>query len=157
MSDLIRFSFCPPSDLGKAEPREDTWEGIAKLFAKPKEQAISEKAYRELSPNEKRKWKSKPGLIIGATFAKTRQPNGTMQRRRRSDQIEDRTIVNLDVDEHGHAIWRHVQAIGSVPGLEKFAHLYHTTRSHTEDEPRLRVMVPVSRRSKSTSMSPSPD
>jgi len=61
-------------------------------------------------------------------------------RNRKKENILDVTGIVLDVDD-GNTTEQVVEALGM---LEPFAHCWYTTYSHTEVNPRVRVIVPIS-------------
>lgn len=136
MSDrILVYGRTTAADRGRIKTYKATWAEIAELFREPVRRQISMATYQASSPKARADSKN-TGLFFGGKCA---------DGHRGDSSLEYRSIVNLDLDDHCDDIWERYQLIGAIPGLEGIAHLVHTTRSHTDDAPKLRVLIPLAR------------
>lgn len=123
------------ADRGTITNHEAPWEEIAELFRQPTRRQITTTQYLAMDPKGRAKSKN-TGLFFG----------GRCRDGHRSDStLHSRSIVNLDIDEHAEALWGEFALLGTLSGLDGFTYLVHTTRSHSEEVPKLRVLVPLAR------------
>jgi len=123
------------ADRGTITNYEAAWNEIAALFEVPTFREITSEQYQAMDPKRRAQSKN-TGLFFG----------GRCKDGHRSDStLISRSIVNLDIDEHADALWDEFSLFGALPGLDGIAYLVHTTRSHTDETPKLRVLVPLSR------------
>ena len=105
--------------------KEDTWENIEIMLSKCKKQDYTSKQYLE---NKKElACKKDIGCIIFG------QLEGDI---RKEENIKYRNIIALDIDDCDKSIW---DKINKIP----YEHFWHTTHSHTEENPRIRVFLPL--------------
>lgn len=123
------------AERGIVTTYEQTWPEIVELFREPVRRKITVAQYQAMNPKGRAHSKN-TGLFLGG-----RCDAGT----RRDSTLVSRSIVNLDLDDHCDAIWEDLDLIGELPALRGLAYLVHTTRSHTEDAPKMRILVPLSR------------
>lgn len=123
------------TDRGRAVNRKMTWSDFTDMLAKPRvDGRYTVEAYQALDGDAKAAAK-KTGFFAGG-------PSEDGKRNR--DSIVARSILTLDIDH----ITDPALAAGirdrRIGGLEGAACVY-TTRSHTHDNPRIRIVMPLSR------------
>lgn len=123
------------ADRGTITNFEATWDEIADLFREPTRRKITSEQYQAMDPKGRAKSKN-TGLFFGGRCADGHRSDST---------LIARSIVNLDIDDHADALWDEFTLLGALSGLAGVAYLVHTTRSHTDETPKLRVLVPLSR------------
>lgn len=122
-------------DRGIISTHEASWSDIVDLFREPVRRKITTAQYLAMKPKDRAHSKN-TGLFFGG-----RCNNG----RRKDESLVSRSIVNLDLDDHCEAIWEEFQLLGTLPAFDGLAYLVHTTRSHTTETPKLRILVPLAR------------
>lgn len=109
------------------------WGEVVRLLNSPTVAAISQDAYWALDKKGRYEKKKKdPFVLFGAC----------RDGKRNDEHLEYRCAVTLDIDEGARALFDELTLTGKDVG---YAYAWHTTRSHTEDAPRLRIVVPLSR------------
>lgn len=122
-------------DRGTITTHEHPWRKIVALFREPTHRKITTAQYQAMNPKGRAHSKN-AGLFFG----------GRCNDGHRSDSsLVSRSIVNLDLDEHCDAIWAEFTLLGALPAFEGLTYLVHSTRSHTDDTPKLRILIPLSR------------
>jgi hypothetical protein len=122
--------------LGKSRNETFTWPALVEKLSHAHVDTLTMSEFLALPKIDQSTRKNQVGAFVGGSFT-----NG----RRNSDSIEFRSVVTLDIDENSHGVWDEISLIGSIAGLDGLAYQLHTTRKHTEKEPRLRIVVPLSR------------
>lgn len=123
------------AERGELVSLEGTFDEIAELFREPVRRKISTEQYLAMSPKDRARSKN-TGLFFGGLCA---------DGKRSDSSLVSRSIVNLDLDDHCDAIWDEFNLIGTLSAFSGIAHLVHTTRSHSEATPKLRILVPLAR------------
>ena len=85
--------------------------------------------YKKMSKTEKDRVKDVGGFVGGSL------KNG----RRKAENIANRSIITLDIDYADKAIW------DDITLLNDYACLMYSTHSHTESNPRYRLLIPLAR------------
>lgn len=85
--------------------------------------------YRKMSKTEKDRVKDVGGFVGGSL------KNG----RRKAENIANRSIITLDIDYANKDIW------DDITLLNDYACLMYSTHSHTENNPRYRLVIPLAR------------
>ncbi|MCC0696913.1 virulence-associated E family protein [Clostridioides sp. ES-S-0048-02] len=85
--------------------------------------------YRKMSKTEKDRVKDVGGFVGGSL------KNG----RRKAENIANRSIITLDIDYANKDIWEDITL------LNDYACLMYSTHSHTENNPRYRLVIPLAR------------
>lgn len=123
------------ADRGHIVHHRASWAAIVELFRQPVVRPITSAAYQASSPKARAHSKN-TGLFFGGKCA---------DNHRGDNDLEYRSIVNLDLDLNCAHIWDDFQLLGSLDALDGMSYLIHTTRSHTEGAPKMRVLIPLSR------------
>lgn len=126
-------------DRGTIQTHEKTWPAILKLFREPARRKITQAQYAGMSPKDRAHSKN-TGLFFGGDC---RIPEDSKNKHRGSDDLVSRSIVNLDLDDHCADIWAEFVETGSIAALDGFAYLVHSTRSHTDEKPKFRILIPL--------------
>jgi putative DNA primase/helicase len=104
---------------------QDTWENIIKLLS---ECIVQDYTRQEYEDNKKQLAHKKDiGCILFGNL------EGDV---RKEDYIIYRDIIALDIDDCDKSIWDKINNIS-------YEHFWHTTHSHTEENPRIRVFLPL--------------
>lgn len=126
-------------DRGTIKAHEKTWPAIIKLFEQPTRRKITMAQYAGMSPKDRAHSKN-TGLFFGGDC---RVPEDKDNKHRGSDDLVARSIVNLDLDDHCADIWAEFQQTGEIAALAGHAYLVHSTRSHTDEKPKFRILIPL--------------
>lgn len=118
--------------VGKAHTYD--WNEIKALLAEPMQSCIDHATYTAASKAERNAWKKGDPFIL---FGKCRD------QKRDDEHLVARSALSFDFDMEAQNLFFEFLILGTVFG--DFAYLWHTTRSHTNGEPRLRVYVLLSR------------
>lgn len=109
--------------------KEVSWEEFLEIAGKKIQTSETMEEYRKLKKATQDEIKDVGGFVGG------RLKNG----RRRSGFVEFRSMLTLDMDYAGVAIWEELQM------LYDFACCIYSTHKHTPEKPRLRLIIPLSR------------
>lgn len=120
-------------DRGTIKTHEKTWPAIVSLFEQPTRRKITQAQYAAMSPKDRAHSKN-TGLFFGGDCR---------AEHRGSDDLVARSIVNLDLDDHCADIWSEFQETGKIAALAGHAYLVHSTRSHTDEKPKFRILIPL--------------
>lgn len=112
-----------------------TWPEIVDLFREPVRRKITTEEYQAMSAKDRAHSKN-TGLFFGGRCKDGRRSDGT---------LAARSIVNLDIDSSSDEIWDDLMMTDGLSPLDGLAYLVHTTRSHTDETPKMRVLVPLAR------------
>ncbi|MFD0914947.1 VapE domain-containing protein [Pseudahrensia aquimaris] len=130
---IIRYSE-GHDNLGKVKNVEKSWGDFKKMLSQPARTKESYVDYIRLSVAEKLKLKQASGFFCGA-FCK----NGS----RRKENVGDRVILTLDLDENAKAVLDSYQnGTNQICQAESFI---QTTRSHSPDHPKFRMVILLDR------------
>lgn len=132
---LLSYGRTTAAERGEMITQEARWEEVAELFREPVRRKISTAQYLAMSPKDRARSKN-TGLFFGGLCN-----NG----KRNDSSLVSRSVVNLDLDDHCESIWEEFCLIGSLSALNGIAYLLHTTRSHSESAPKLRILIPLAR------------
>lgn len=131
----LAFGRTTAADRAAITIREAHWPEIAELFRSPTRRTCSHAQYESWTP-KKRAHSKNTGLFFGGRCSDGHRGDNT---------LVSRSIVNLDLDDHVDAIWQEFKSTGEIAALSGWSYLVHTTRSHTGDAPKLRILVPLAR------------
>lgn len=121
------------AERGIVTTYEASWPEICELFREPARRKITSAQYAAMSAKDRSHSKN-TGLFFG----------GRCRDGHRNDQsLESRSIVNLDLDDHCQEIWDEYATFGTLTALNGLSYLIHTTRSHTDATPKMRILVPL--------------
>lgn len=120
-------------DRGTIKTHEKTWPEIVKLFEQPTRRKITQAQYAAMSPKDRAHSKN-TGLFFGGDCH---------AEHRGGDDLVARSIVNLDLDDHCADIWAEFQETGEIAALAGYAYLIHSTRSHSAEKPKFRILIPL--------------
>ncbi|MFM2465184.1 AAA family ATPase [Paraburkholderia sp. RL17-368-BIF-A] len=120
-------------DLGAVAQQAMTWGSLVDALTEPTAAAIDHAEYLALPKDQRNALKKRDRFMLP----------GTCRDGKRDDaHLESRSAATLDVDEDADALYGAL-CLGCVE--VPFAYAWHTTRSHTEEAPRLRIVVPFNR------------
>lgn len=123
-------------NLARSRNKVVTWPGLVEMLSTCHRDDITFKDYLALPQLQQGTRKNRPGAFVGGSFT-----NG----RRNSDSIISRSVVTLDIDSNAESLWADICLTGGIPALQGLAYQIHTTRKHTDEKPRMRVCLPLSR------------
>lgn len=148
----------PDHTLGRAFNESLTWQQLVERLSVAKRDTITQGEFLSLRAKEQGAKKNIAGAFVGGSFntleevraaaaklgdrASDAQKGG---RNRNAQEFISRQVLTLDIDGNAKEIWDDLVQSGYVRGLESTAHQVHTTRKHTEDKPRFRIVVPLTR------------
>jgi hypothetical protein len=121
-------------NLGFVKQQPVTWKELVEILSSPAAAEIDHAVYMGLSKEQRNELKKRDRFML---------PGVCRAGRRDDAHLESRSAATLDVDENAGMLYG--QLLFSEPPDVTFAYAWHTTRSHTEDRPRLRIVVPFSR------------
>ncbi len=130
-SDLIRISMELANHFGRSGNKVKSWKQLRKLFLVPTITPDKFRQYRNANLEERNRLKGVPGWFLGAHVK-----DGC----RKAENIEDRDIITPDLDNLSVEEFDELQ--NEEHYLNQFEYFAHTTRSHTPEEPRVRVVGP---------------
>lgn len=113
----------------KWKNRTLTWSDFLERLNTPTVTQETVRDYQKMSKSKKDNIKDVGGFVGG--FLK--------QGKRRADSVQSRSLVTLDADSPRGDLWEDVQLLSSE------AAAVYSTHSHTPDNPRLRLIFPLSR------------
>ncbi|MFM0261863.1 DNA primase family protein [Paraburkholderia sediminicola] len=120
-------------DLGAVKQQALTWDELVEVLVTPRPAPINHAEYLALPKDQRNALKKRDRFMLP----------GTCRHGRRDDaHLDSRSAATLDVDEDAATLYGSL-CLGCVD--VPFAYAWHTTRSHTEEAPRLRIVVPFSR------------
>lgn len=134
-TNLLAYGRTTAAERGAIVNYEQTWDEIVDLFREPVRRKITMAQYAAMTPKARAHSKN-TGLFFGG-----RCGGG----KRKDETLISRSIVNLDLDDHCDMIWDDLCLIGEIPALRGLAYLVHTTRSHLDDAPKMRILIPLAR------------
>lgn len=123
-------------NLGKVVNKTVRWPKLCERFGAPAVDNITLDEYGRLGQAARHSRKN-CGWLVGGTFKDGVRRNAT---------IECRSALSYDIDESsGEFFGRLITQPSQHPMLKKYEHLVHTTRSHTPEAPRFRLIIPLKR------------
>lgn len=129
------------ADRGTVKTHEKTWGELAGLFEQPTRRKITSARYATMSPKQRADSKN-TGLFFGGD-CRIPDKADAKSKHRGSDDLVARSIVNLDLDDHCADIWAEFVETGEISALAGHAYLVHSTRSHTDEKPKFRILIPL--------------
>lgn len=121
-------------NLGRVKNVVQTWGTMVKKFQTPTRTKESFKDYLKLSRDEKNKLKNVDGYFFAAQCE-----DGSRKR----EAVKARALLTLDLDANAAKIMSEIDmGLSGISGYEFFT---HGTRSHTEKDPSLRIVIPLAR------------
>ena len=134
-SRILKVAFGKPGkqNLSTVTNAELEWGDLVSKFEEPARDEHTLAEYLAMSVEEQRNWKNK-GYFVGGHFK---------DGKRRKVNLESRSVVTLDIDDHADAVWDEIIYRDGIEGLKGLAYHVHTTRKHTVEKPRFRVLVPL--------------
>lgn len=131
----IAYGTTTARDRGAITNHESEWSEIVELFRNPVRNKITTEQYEALTPEKRQRYKN-TGLFFGG-----RCKGG----QRKDETVESRTIVNLDIDDNGDWIRDELMLFGEITQFSGMQYLVHSTRSHSPDKAKYRILIPLSR------------
>ena len=118
-------------------PENLHWVDIVKRLLTPVQDDIEHREYMNMPKQYRQTLKTRDSVVVFGAFKGNRRGNRTI-----GDMLEYRSAVTLDFDENTSDEYAAlVRGDVRLP----FAYVLHTTRSHTPEMPRLRLIVPLGR------------
>lgn len=139
---LIRFSE-GRGNLGKVKNVNLAWDAFKNRFRTPTRTRETFAAYQKLTLPEKQALKSAEGFFFAAPCR-----DGS----RKKEDVLDRDILTIDIDENALGLPEKIEA--GTTGISHFEFLAHSTRSHSPEKPKLRIIIPTSRQVKTDEHAP---
>jgi len=125
---MIRLAEGRSTSLGKVRNRAMSWRALGRELETPTRSKERFKTYQTLSQDDRNKLKNINGWFLGGHCEGGRRAKNT---------IKERDVITFDMDDaEPDQLWDLKHGISGIANLEWFA---HTTRSHTGDEPRIRI------------------
>lgn len=129
---ILRIS-TSTSNKGVVRNKEMTWAKLCEYLSRPLEDTKHTLAqYKELSADQRADLKSKAGHYLGG-----HSRDGL----RRKASISLRSLLCFDLDELTVAQYREINSRRT--GISKYEFFLHSTRSHTAEKPKMRLLVPL--------------
>lgn len=111
------------------------WSALVTLSSLPVEAPIEHVDFMALPKPERNKLK-KAAFVSFGVFE---------DGHRNKDSVSSRSAAQLDYDKQTLKLFQRLEEEELTGGVLPFSYVGHTTRSHTDEAPRLRLMVPFSR------------
>jgi hypothetical protein len=127
---IVRVSF-GGKNLGKSENDNVGWAAFIRRFKEPKKTREKHSCYMKENSEAKNCLKGIGGWFLGAHVEGGK---------RKATNVKDRDIITLDLDNISVEVYESI-VVHKGHWLNKFECFIHTTRSHTPDAPRLRVVL----------------
>jgi len=132
---MLHWSEGTAKNLAKNKNKVGAYSFLAKKLSKPYVTPELRKAFKAMSKEEQDVLKSIGGWISGAQF------EGQW---RRVANLIDRDLVTIDID-YVRASFPDEMKMGLLK-ISQWAFISHSSRRHTEEEPRIRIFLPLSRK-----------
>jgi putative DNA primase/helicase len=124
----------PARQRGRATNTTVTWEWLRKKLSTPvRDDLYTFEQYQKLSADDRGHAKD-VGSFVGGPFS---------EGKRKRENLIERTVLTLDLDELTPEQFARIMA--GETGLHKYEMLGHTTRSHSPETPRLRLVLSLKR------------
>lgn len=111
------------------------WGALVTLSSLPVEAPIEHRDFMALPKPERNRLK-KAAFVSFGVFE---------DGHRNKDSVSSRSAAQLDYDKQTLELFQRLESEEFTGGVLPFSYVGHTTRSHTDEAPRLRLMVPFSR------------
>lgn len=134
MKSLV-FGRTTARDRGLIQLQEKPWPEIVDLFRDPVVRSIKHAQYLAMPPKGRSQNKN-TGLFFGGRCKDGQRTDGT---------LVSRSIVNLDLDSDCDQLWLEFCETGKLSALDGLSYLIHSTRSHTDEKPKFRILIPLDR------------
>jgi putative DNA primase/helicase len=132
---FIEYSVGGAKGLGYVKNTRATWGKMVDVLTTDRRTDMMTKQYHALSSDEKQKEKMRAGFLVGGHC-----DDG----KRVARNIQFRSFLNLDIDNLPVADFHQFQFdLNSGEGFFAHEFLWHTTRSHTPEKPKFRILVPL--------------
>jgi putative DNA primase/helicase len=131
-------------NLGKVTNKVIAWPKFCERLGAPTIDTLTSEQYHRLSQKDRHERKNQ-GWFVAGTFK-----DGI----RRQSNIEGRSMLCYDIDECSPELFASLTAEVATGYLAEREHFIYTTRSHTPENPRVRVVVPLSREIKPEEFGP---
>lgn len=122
------------TNQGAVTNKRAHWGSLVRQLSAPERTRESMATYLSLRQDEKAKLKARPGWITAASYK---------GRRRRRKDILGFGLVTFDCDKAGPELLAALTDPSSGHPFTAHEFFLHTTRSHTPEQPRFRVIVPL--------------
>lgn len=128
------------SDLGKVKNKELAWSKIVEVMQTPKRTDVPMKKYKawgaqgDVGSKKKLELKKSAGFVFGGWCV-----DGV----RKKANVEHHSFIMLDLDSLSVELYWDIEEGNSA--LAGIRHVWHTTIGHTEEAPRVRIAIPLSR------------
>lgn len=112
--------------------KQITWANLLEKLKEPRITGETPEEYRKMSKPERDERKDVGGFVGGTL----------KQGRRKAENVANRTLITLDMDEviiPAGEVW------SDMTMLNDFAAAIYSTHTHSDDHPRLRLVIPLSR------------
>lgn len=121
-------------NMGLASNKTYRWGRLCERMVETVRDNITIDQYNKLSQRDRHERKNQ-GWFVGGTFK---------DGRRKGANIESRSLLAYDLDECSVELYRELLK-PRTNFLAGFEYFLHTTRSHTPESPRIRVVIPLAR------------
>jgi len=123
------------NNLGLVSLEYLDWASLVSMSSIPLEAPIDHADFMALPKVERNRLKKAPFVSFGVF------QDGV----RNKTSVSSRSAAQLDYDHETLELFRRLEETEFTGGVMPFSYVGHTTRSHTDEAPRLRLMVPFSR------------
>jgi predicted P-loop ATPase len=131
---LLHWAIGTGKNFGRATNKIGSWGNLQKLISEPTRTKEKRYQFDKLNKTDQDRLKAVEGWISGA------QCDGKW---RKLENVQPRDLMTLDVD-YAHVDLPDDIANGDTP-LSEYEFATHSSRRHTEEAPRLRMFIPMSR------------
>ena len=128
------------NNQGKCKTCRTRWGQFRKLLLEPEITRETHAAYLSLSKEEQAKLKIRPGWFVGGTYTSGR---------RRKGELIDHGLLTLDCDALTPELLDLLTDPTSMHPMHDYEFVLYTTRGHTPDAPRARIVLPPTRNTES--------
>lgn len=122
-------------NLGAASNKPYRWGRLCERMQQTVYDNITMEEYNALSPRDRHERKNH-GWFVGGQFK---------DGRRKIANIDSRSILTFDIDECSIELYQELRDRPPGSFLSEFEYFLYTTRSHTPEHPRVRVVIPLAR------------
>lgn len=130
----VAYSLGRETNLAKARRIEETWGKMVDRFRAPTKTQETFAEYHQMSDAAQKALKSSAGWFLRTTVDKAT---------RNKDSVQPGNIITLDLDYPTEAFFDKLEAGKVLPGTLLF---WHTTRSHTPEKPKVRMVIRAKQR-----------
>lgn len=131
---IVSWAFGAGSNLAKAKNHKDSWGRLKKMLRTTLRTNETYKTYMSLNRDEQLRLKSTNGWVSGA------QCDGEWRNLR---NVKPRDLMTLDLDYPRDSFWDLLET--GVQWVAQFESIAITTRSHSPDAQRYRMVLPMAR------------